>query len=250
MSRIFSRPDDEKPIIDKGSVLQFFEKRAEKASALGPIRTVIYQDKAPDLAERRDASEKSLLYPKIQLSAEDHVLDAGCGTGRWAELIIPACGSYHGVDVSPGLVEIAEQRYGDFQNVRFSVCSLDEITMEKIGATTPFSRIVVFGVYIYLNDNEVLKALRCIGEVSAPKARILVREPVATQSRLTLREHFSEDMEQYYNAVYRTESELLGLFHSVLGAVGFHVTGSGDVYSEADLNNRAETKQRWFLLER
>ena len=121
MTRTFSLPGDEKVEIDDAAVLDFFEKRAEKVETLGPSRAVIYQDKTPALAERRDAAEKALLYPMLQLDKEAQVLDAGCGTGRWAELIIPACGSYHGVDVSPGLVRVAKQRYDHFSNARFSV---------------------------------------------------------------------------------------------------------------------------------
>ena len=250
MARIFSLPDDDKPVIDSASVLQFFEKRAEKAKALGPIRAVIYQDKSPDLAERRDAAEKALLYPMIQCGKGDHILDAGCGTGRWAELIIPACGTYHGVDVSPSLIKIAQQRYGHFPNVRFSVCSLDEISMDMIVAPNQFSRVLSFGVYIYLNDDAVLQAFRRIAMVAAPQARILLREPIAVVNRLTLREHFSNDMDQYYNAIYRTEAEMLAMFGATLCASGFRLIESGDVYIEPELNNRADTKQRWFLLER
>ncbi len=56
MSRIYSREEESKPEISKEDVVAFFEKRAEKIAALGPVRAVIYQDKNPDLAERRDAA--------------------------------------------------------------------------------------------------------------------------------------------------------------------------------------------------
>jgi SAM-dependent methyltransferase len=250
MSRIFSFPDEEKPAIDKAAVLDFFEKRAEKVETLGPTRAVIYQDKSPDIAERRDAAEKALLYPKIKLGKEECVLDAGCGTGRWAELIIPACRFYHGVDVSPGLVRIAKQRFGHLPNVQFSVCSLDELLPEVVGVTELFSRILAFGVYIYLNDDAVLRALNCMAMVAARKAMIVVREPIALQNRLTLQENFSEDMDQNYSAIYRTEPELLAMFDATIGYVGFRLIDSGDVYQESELNNRSETKQRWFLFAR
>lgn len=250
MTRIFSSPSEAKPEIDKAAVLDFFEKRAEKAEVLGPTRAVIYQDKSLDLAERRDKAEKELLYPLLQLKSTDNVLDAGCGTGRWAESIIPVCGSYCGVDVSPGLIQIARQRYGHYSNARFSVCSLDEISLDATKATRLFTCVVSFGVYIYLNDDSVLQALRRLAKVAAPQAKILFREPIATSQRLTLRDHFSEEMAQYYSAIYRTEEEFISMIDSTLGTVGFELIDSGDVYSEPELNNRAETKQRWFLLAR
>lgn len=250
MSRIFTKPEEDKPSISKKAVLDFFEQRAAKVPQLGAVQAVIYQDKTPDLATRRDAAEKALLFPKIQLRTEDRVLDAGCGTGRWASLLIPACSHYHGVDVSPGLIRVAQETYGTEQNARFSVASLDEISLEKLEETTPFTRIVSFGVYIYLNDDDVLRALMGIASCAALSARVVVREPIAVENRLTLREHFSQDMDQYYNAIYRTEFELKSLFDATLGGTGFRLVESGDVYAQADLNNRAETKQRWYIWER
>ena len=119
MPRIISLPGEEKPAIDKSAVFDFFEKRAEKVEALGPTRAVIYQDKSPDLADRRDAAEKALLYPKIELGTDDVVLDAGCGTGRWAELIIPACDFYNGIDVSPGLIQVLNNTSGTSEMQNF-----------------------------------------------------------------------------------------------------------------------------------
>ena len=92
--------------------------------------------------------------------------------------------------------------------------------------------------------------LNRIALVAAQKARIILREPVGIKNRLTLKEYFSEDMDQKYNAIYRTEMELLNMFDATIESVGFRLIDSGDVYQETELNNRAETKQRWFIFER
>ena len=249
MTRRFSKSGEENIEIDESSVLEFFEKRAEKVDTLGPSQAVIYQDKNPKLAESRDAAEKALLQPKIKLDSQAIVLDAGCGTGRWAEVLIPACASYYGIDVSPGLIDVAKKQFEDRQNAHFSVCSLDNISLQNIGAKSPFTHIVSFGVFIYLNDAAVLSALERISQVAAPQARIVMREPIAITNRLTLKEHFSEDMDQYYSAIYRTEDELLAMLNSTVGAAGFTLVESGDVY-DSGLNNRVETKQRWYVWER
>lgn len=250
MARIFSLSNENKPTIEKKAVLDFFEKRAEKVKTLGPTRVVIYQDKNSDLARRRDAAEKALLYPKIELGNGDHVLDAGCGTGRWAELITPVCQYYHGIDVSPGLIRVARQRFGHFPNAQFSVYSLDELLPVINCGMGTFSRILCFGVFIYLNDDAVLRTLNYIGMVAELHARIVIREPIALEKRLTLKGHFSEDMDQDYSAIYRTEHELLDMFNTTIGAYGFKMIDCGNVYTEAELNNRAETMQRWYIYAR
>lgn len=248
-SRTFTATNDPKPLIDPTSVRNFFEQRANKAEALGPVRAVIYQDKDSTLAEQRDSAEKALLFPLIDVGARDTVLDAGCGTGRWAELLIPVCGHYHGIDASSGLVEIARRRFGHCANARFDVVPVDHLASSSDLVGQRFSRIVSFGVYIYLNDDAVQAALEQLCMVAAPVAKVILREPVATGQRLTLTEFYSEDMDQNYSAIYRPEAELRQLFDSTLGTSGFRLEASGDVF-EASLNNRAETRQRWFVWSR
>lgn len=249
MSRQFSSAQDPKPLIDPASVQDFFEERARKAETLGPVRAVIYQDKNPTLAERRDAAEKAVLLPIIDLRPNDSVLDAGCGSGRWAEVLIPACGRYLGVDASRGLVDIARQRFGRCPQARFEVVSVDRLADNPVLAGERFTRIISLGVYIYLNDDAVEAALQQLCAAAATEAKVVLREPVATGDRLTLTDFYSEDMEQTYSAVYRPETELMVMFERTLGAADFRLQGRGDVF-ERDLNNRAETRQRWFAWSR
>jgi len=247
MSRITGTKHD----IDQDAVLSFFEQRAKKSEQLGPVRAVIYQDKHPDLAETRDRTEKALLLPKLNLRGDERVLDAGCGTGRWAEVLIPRCAEYVGADVAPGLIAIARQQHGHHPNARFTVCPVDELTLARVGSDAkPFGRIACFGVFIYLNDDVAERAMTALLSCAAPQCRVVLREPMGVESRLTIKEHFSEDMEQTYNAIYRTEAELMAMLQATFLADGFHVVESGDVYGDAALNNRAETKQRYLVLER
>ncbi|MCM8732533.1 class I SAM-dependent methyltransferase [Hephaestia sp. GCM10023244] len=250
MTRTFSSASEDSPRLDRAAITEFFEQRAVKAETLGPVRAVIYQDKDPDLAERRDAAEKALLLPKMQLESHHRVLDIGCGTGRWAQALLPQCSSYHGADMSPGLVRIAEGMFAADAKVRFSVCAADALSLDALGEREPFDRLLCAGVLMYLNDDEALRALEAMAEVAAPEALIVLREPLATNLRLTITEHFSEDMEQNYNAMYRSEPELIAMIDQTLSASGFRVRDRGDVYLDAALNNRADTKQRWIVIAR
>ncbi len=249
-NRRISHPGDINPLISYESVLNFFERRAEKVKSLGPARAVIYQDKNLNFAERRDAAEKTLLFPLMCIGSEDRVLDAGCGTGRWAELLVPQCAYYHGIDVSPGLIRVVKERFGKATNAEFSVCTLDELSQEAIGVSHLFSRVISLGVFIYLNDKEVLLALNRMAMIAEPHARIIFREPVGINYRLTLNEQYSDDMDQYYSAIYRTETELLAMFDTNLVVNGFQMVHCGDVYEAQALNNRTETKQRFFVFQR
>ncbi len=237
------------PRIERSSVERFFQERAGKLAEVGALKAVLYQDKHPDLAQRRDAAEKTRIRPLLRLDGHERLLDVGSGTGRWTDELAGAVAYYHGIDFSAGLVEYARQRHPPGPQVGFTVASADDYTLDSLGVEAPFDVILCCGVMIYLNDEEVDRALRCMAGVCAPSARIVLREPVGISDRLTISEHYSDEMEQTYNAIYRTEEELVRRIGQELGSPGFRITGTGDVY-EAGLNNRAETVQRWFVVER
>lgn len=249
--RIKTRPGEQgAPQIDTAAVESFFCKRAEKAKTIGSLRAVIYQDKHPDLAECRDAAEKALLLPKLGLQAHSRVLDIGCGTGRWTGVLASQVEVYHGTDFAAGLIDIARVEHGTAQNVRYSVLPSVSVSLEALGEPRGFDKIVVLGLLIYLNEEDVFETLRRVAKVAAPECRLLIREPVAIGERLTIKEHFSDDMEQVYNAIYRTEEELLLMISETLGQADFKLNDSGYVYTQQEMNNRADTVQKWYLLER
>ena len=215
------------PQIDSASVAKFFSKRAEKARTIGSLRAVIYQDKHPDLAERRDAAEKALLLPKLKLQANCRVLDIGCGTGRWTGLLAPMVEMYHGIDFADGLIDFARAEYGIAHNVRYTVIPSVSVSLKALGETQCFDKIIMLGLLIYLNEEDVFETLIRVAEVAAMDCRILIREPVAIGERLTIKEHFSSDLEQVYNAIYRTEEELVLMISSTLGRTASNLTIAG-----------------------
>jgi SAM-dependent methyltransferase len=248
MVRIFSKPDGTSaPRIDRQSVATFFKERASKAQHLGHVQAVIYQDKYPDLARQRDVAEKEKLLPLLRLNGNETVLDVGCGTGRWADVIVPLCGRYVGTDFSQELVDIATARFASAPRATF-MCMPAEMISSKTLAVR-FQVILSMGLFMYLNDDELVQTIQGYASVADSCCRILIREPIGIESRLTIKEHYSEDMDQIYNAIYRTEDELMAVIRAELTPAGFNLIDSGDVY-EAALNNRSDTTQKWFLLEK
>ncbi|MBP1474677.1 class I SAM-dependent methyltransferase [Frateuria sp. MAH-13] len=249
MSRTFSASDGSAPEIDRQAIVDFFEERASKIEKLGPVRAVIYQDKHANLAERRDSLEKERLTPLLQLEGSQRLLDIGCGTGRWTSQVASLCRAYHGIDVSEGLVTYARTHYAS-SSVRFSVGSADDFSLASLGEREPFDRILCAGVLMYLNDEEVASAFRCFEAACSTSAKILIREPMGIEQRLTIKDHYSEEMDQTYNAIYRTEKEIIHLANHSLFDRGFRTAGAEDLFQDADLNNRSETRQRLLVLER
>jgi len=251
MSRIASSPDDKnKPSIDRKEVEAFFVQRAQRLKELGPLVTVIYQDRHPEVASQKDEADKRRILPLLTLDGSQRVLDVGCGTGRWADEISANSKSYHGIDFSKELIGYATERFRHLHNCRFTQASVTDFSLEGLGETEPFNLILCAGVLMYLNDADVETALENFASVLTPSCRIVLREPMGIGKRLTLKEHYSEDMDQTYSAIYRTIEEFEQIIKKSLFSKGFYLRDKGYMYEGETLNNRSDTRQMWLVIER
>lgn len=236
--------------IDYGATSQFFNKRAELVDKIGKLSVTMYQDNNPELTKLRDEREKKIITPLLGLSTFSKVIDIGCGVGRWGFYLIDKVESYIGTDFSSGLIEIAQRdaevKYKD-KNIIFQVISCTELSEDKLILKPPFSIIIVAGVFSYLNDSDCINLLKTISQLASQKATVYIREPIATEDRLTLHDFYSNELNSNYNAIYRTEKEYLSFFSNTLINEGFNIVNREYLYSE-DLENRAETRQKYFIL--
>lgn len=247
MVKLFtSQAKKSKPKIDNASILEFFDTRAKKINTLDHLRVVMYQDNNPDLVVHRDVVEKDILLPKLKLDDKARILDVGCGTGRWLDSLDDNFAYYHGIDISKGFISYAQNKFKYRNNIRFSVASVNNLSLEILEEKEKFTQLLCIGVLIYLNDEDLIRALQCINDMMDNNAKLIFREPIALVERLTLINEYSEDMQQSYSAIYRTKDELIGFFN--LYVKRFRVSNFNKLFDDK-LNNRKETQQYYFILE-
>lgn len=236
--------------IDYKETKRFFQKRAEKYSEDNPYSVTMYQDKNKELVQKRNQKEVQKLFPLLKLNAESRVLDIACGIGRWADVMPEDIQEYCGVDFSGELIGIARQR-NIRDNCSFLEGSANEI--EDIVTQTKkekFNRILLMGILMYLNDTELENIFAQITRICQEDTVICIREPVGIQERLTLKDFFSDELEDNYNAIYRTRQEFLQFFEKTFLDKGFKIRQEGFMFDEDALNNRKETAQYFYILER
>jgi SAM-dependent methyltransferase len=222
------------------STLEFFAERSQRSGSA--LTATMFQDE--ELAAARDASEKAAVLPLLAPAESDTVLDVGCGNGRWAVTLVPKIGRYLGMDFSEGLIAAARARVTG----EFHVLPAQELTANHFGEER-FSLVLFSGILTYLNDPDVTALLARIAAMTAPQARIYVREPIAKPIRLTLDRFWSDDLSALYSAVYRTRSEYADFFQQTLAGQGFRLRQEGTPI-DPSLENRSETEQRFFLFAR
>lgn len=228
---------------------QFFKNRAGKFNEDSPYSVTMYQDHNQELVKERNRREIDKLYPLLKLNENSKILDIGCGIGRWADAISQEIKEYCGVDFSRELIEIAKKR-NKKENYSYHECDLKNCEgIQK--EYDNYNRVLMIGVLMYINDDDVQDLFGRVEKGCDKSALICLREPVGLVNRLTLKDFFSEELEQNYNAIYRTREELKNIFNKTLISQGFSIVNEGFLFEEDGiLNNRKETAQHFFILER
>ncbi len=244
------RVTDKVEKIEYSETQKFFDARAKKISEENPYSVTMYQDNDPELVKARNEKETSKLLPKLKLDSNSEVLDVACGIGRWSDAINTEIKKYCGCDFCEGLIDYASQ-HNTKANRHFYV-SRNELVAKTIQANQEgmFNRVLLIGALVYLNDEDVIKTFEGIESLCEENAIICVREPVGIEHRLTLKEFFSEELNDYYNAIYRTRDELNDLFKQTFLKNGFSVLEEDFMFEDAKLNNRKETAQYYYILQR
>lgn len=230
---------------------RFFEKRVGKFKNDNPYSVTMYQDSHPELVIARNQKETKKLIPKLELDENSKVLDVACGIGRWSDAISMEIEEYCGVDFCKGLINIAKERNSEIDNRHFYTCR-NELVAEtlKQNKEGKFNRVLIVGALMYMNDEDVIKTMTAIESVCKRNTIICIREPIGIEERLTLKENFSEELEDTYNAIYRTRKELLEVFANTLSEKGFILAEENFLFEEKSLNNREETAQYYFIFRR
>lgn len=197
----------EKQEISYDKVKLFFNDRAgSKKKHI--YNYVMYLDDKPEIAIDRDTKEKRMMDTLIDITYGMRVLDVGCGIGRWGEFFLKKGAFYVGMDVTTGMIEMAEKNLQEYKNKKLLVSAAQNLEETLVQADeSAFDIIFVSGVLMYLNDVDCQTTMQQMASVCADGGVIFINESMSDNSRLTLNDFYSRDLRQDYSAIYRTVSE-------------------------------------------
>lgn len=235
MSRLYG----DKENIDSEEVKNFFSERASRELE-SDLSIVLFQDK--ENSEQRHIEEKKLFYEHVDIEGKK-VLEVGCGIGRWAEALHGKCESFLGIDYTEDLIDIANESY-DYDDCKFQVMSATDIKADELLIEPPFDVIIFSGVLMYINDDDIKLVFNELNKIGADDKKLFIMEPVSRmESRLTLKDFYSEGLEADYSAIYRTEEEYMELFEGL----NYNKVYSDDIFE--DLSDHSETHYKFFVIE-
>ena len=179
------------------------------------------------------------------------ILDIGCGVGRWADLYRGQKGvEYVGVDFSSNMIDIAKEEYAGVDNFSFYVGSFQELTdtLKRNGCDKTFDLIIITGVFMYINDSDVPSCIKQLIPLTKENGVIYLNNPICMQSRLTLKDFYSKELQSQYSAIYRTLEE----WDEVSGEYfpdSFKTVEADFTYPES-MRNRSDTADYYWVIKR
>lgn len=234
----------EKVSIDTGNTVSFYDQRAKTIkNRKQEYTTVLLGDQDPDFSVKWDAYEKQFILPKLKLNQDKVILDIGCGIGRWAEAVADQCKEYYGVDFSSEMIAVAKENIKNENCHFYAMSAVDAVSNPKI-ADRKYDIVLDVGVSMYINEEELVECYQGLKKLADRDTLFYFEESVGKKERITLNHIWSDNLNAYYGAIYRTREEYKRLIEECMNGVEFIEEG----YLQClDKEEHAETSH-WYAL--
>lgn len=152
------------------------------------------------------------------------------------------------MDFSSEMIQIAKERNqnrdGDFEFFNYSFQEFVETKNEEFRGK--FDRLIIAGVCMYINDDELLKCLDMLMKMFKENSIFYMTETVGIEQRLTLKEFYSETLGCEYDAIYRTPEEYNSIF-KIIENKGYCAI-SQDFLPKLNSENEYSETDRWYSI--
>ena len=236
----------EKVNIDTVNTISFYNQRAKTIkNREQEYTTVLLGDQDPEYAVKWDEYEKGFVLPKIMLNRNKVVLDLGCGMGRLADAVSDKVKEYYGVDFSSEMIAVAKQNVRNNNCHFYTMSIVDALSDPKITARK-YDLVLMAGVSMYINEDELKESYRLLRNLVNKDSLFYFEESVGKVERLTLNHIWSEDLQDYYGAIYRTREEYKSLIDEYINGVEYIEEG---YMNFLDKEEQTETSHWYALLQ-
>ena len=110
----------------------------------------------------------------IKAKPHERVLDIGCGTGNYFELLDKDV-DYVGYDISEKYIAFAKNKYKDVPNAKFYCASVEEIN--ALDQDEKFDVAIAIGLLHHLSDEDSLKVIEFAHRFLKEGGRLILCEP-------------------------------------------------------------------------
>jgi SAM-dependent methyltransferase len=162
---------------DKGAMREGIDQVRhlfDSAVAVNPAASVALYSLGDESLLATATDEVVSLLDRLGILGPDrHLLDIGCGIGRFEQALSPLVGFVTGIDISPGMIEAAGTRCAGLPNVRHHLTSGRDLAKFQSGS---FDAVIAIDSFPYLYEaggpelvraqlREIDRVLRAPGDI-------------------------------------------------------------------------------------
>lgn len=103
---------------------------AKVVEGFGDEWTRFDQSRLPEVEQKQIFNNYFSVFPWDTLPPNPEGFDAGCGSGRWAQLVAPKVGTLNLIDASDAALTVARRNLAASSNVKFHLASVADIPLE------------------------------------------------------------------------------------------------------------------------
>jgi len=129
----------------------------------------------------------------------------------------PIIQKYDGIDFSEEFIQAANNNFRDYNEINFFCMSATDIDRTKL--LEKYDVVIVTEVSMYINDDKLDKLYNSINSFTQKDSFLYIQDTTSLlETRLTLKDFDSKELQTKYNAIYRTKTEYETLFGKHLSA--------------------------------
>jgi cyclopropane fatty-acyl-phospholipid synthase-like methyltransferase len=230
-------------MINNEKIRNFWDSQAEKYGKM-PYESIANLEENPEMLKLKIEIETQKVFSFIQIHPGMTVLDLGAGVGQWSFRFAERGAQAYAVDYSSKLFEIA-QREADKRGIKNVTFILNKA--QQFSSSIRFDLIFISGLLIYLNDRQCSKLINNIPGYSKKGTVLILRDGTGIAGRYEINDRYSENLNAYYSATYRTRETYIQLFKDI----DFALISDEDMFEEGSpLNKYPETRLRLYIFKR
>lgn len=163
-------------------VAKFWDAQAASVDAnadLAQFGTVTQQSV---VVQYRDSLERAHLAKLLRLRPDSRVLDLGGGAGRFALWLAPQVAQVTLVDVSAGLLQVAQRRAAQLGIHNLTTVHASAVDFRDPAGTQRYHAVLIMNVAAHLDDAGVSALATTAKLALAPGGQLYLKEPVSTDA--------------------------------------------------------------------
>jgi ubiquinone/menaquinone biosynthesis C-methylase UbiE len=174
-----------------------------------------------DRRSRFNARSQAAAFDALELEADDRLLDVGCGSGAAVRRAAPVVSRAVGVDLSPAMIERAQQLAAGLDGVEFHVAESSDLPFED-GSFTAVLCTTSFHHY-----PDPAASVREMARVLAPEGRLLIGDPSSDRWEARLADVLLRRFDESHVRLYRASELAAFMYGAGLESVAVRRLRSG-----------------------